>query len=192
MVARNVSGTSRIGTWRDERRHRKLVLKGVERPRLLVVAEVALTFVIVVYLTKICMLVAGMHSGLGRVSTSVFMLVFETLMMYLAFDSLIGISSNRPRSWRKTMRSGIAMIVMMALSNIVSRVSVGSSLVVFRTEFVLLIMVPTILIMMTKGVREYYTPPMTENRPLRDWIGYIGIGPLYGAERFELLCDGEE
>ena len=50
-------------------------------------------------------------------------------------------------------------------------------------------MIPTIFIMMTKSVREYYTPPMTENKPLIDWIKYLGIDPLYEAQRFELAYD---
>ena len=190
MATGDGSRQSRIDTWKDERRYRKLVIKSVERPRLLIVAEIALTFVIVVYLTKICMLTAGIYSGFGKPGRSVIFLIFEIAMMYLAFDSLVGISSNRSKSWRKTVRSGIIMIVMMAISNVVSHATMGSSLVVFRTEFVLIVMIPTILIMMTKGVREYYTPPMTEVKPLRDWIRYLGIEPLYDAQRFELAYEG--
>ena len=189
MTAKQGSNSSRIGTWKDERRHKKLILNSVKRPKLLIAAEIALTFVIIVYLTKICMLIASIYSGFGKIGISMAAMVFEIVMMYIAFDSLIGISSNRPKSWRKTVRSGIIMIVMMAVSNIITHASSGLSLVVFRTEFVLLIMIPTIFIMMTKSVREYYTPPMTENKPLIDWIRYLGIDPLYEAQRFELAYD---
>ena len=189
MAAKQGSNPSRIGTWKDERRHKKLILNSVKRPKLLIAAEIALTFVIIVYLTKICMLIASIYSGFGKIGISMAAMVFEIVMMYIAFDSLIGISSNRPKSWRKTVRSGIIMIVMMGVSNIITHASSGLSLVVFRTEFVLLIMIPTIFIMMTKSVREYYTPPMTENKPLIDWIRYLGIDPLYEAQRFELAYD---
>ena len=169
---------------------------GISRARipwLLVIGEILLGLAIYRYAVSF---IIGTISDWDEVVGSVMTLLgllFNLAMILLNVDSVIGIASAKPSSWRKAMRSSVILASISILYDILEWLGIDSGFIAFQNEFILPPVVATILIMMLPSVRRFYTPPLAEMPPLRSWVAYIFFWPLMpsGSYRFVYGEDAE-
>ena len=162
-----------------------------EEPLILRFAELFLMFIISIYIAKICLLAFGMYLGYGLHRTSLLMFVVDIAMMFLTTDSLLAITSRRPKAWKKVTRASILLIVFNLASWLGIMGSTAASLVVFNPAVVTPPSLAVLIMMYLPSVRRYYTPIMEEERPLWAWFRYSWFWPLYTADRYRVVYDDE-
>ena len=159
-------------------------------PKTLYVAIAVLGLVMMIYLTKLAVLAIGLLSGFGKPELNIIVFVFEFAMIVLTIDSIIGITSNRPKAWRKVERSCIITMMAMSIGSMGYNENLASSLVVVEPVYMVALAIPFVM-MFRHNVREYYTPPMTEVRPVKDWLLFILTGSIYPPNTYELKYPDE-
>ncbi len=160
--------------------------QGISVPLLLIIGEVLLGLAIFRY--TVCFLtgaVVGWYDTMEMIA-SISMMVFNLAMLLLTADSIIGIASARPSSWRKVMRSSIILVSISLLYDFLEGIGIDYAFLAFQDYLIVPVVAVTILIMMLPSVRRFYTPPLAEMPPLKSWIGYIFFWPLLprGTYRF--------
>ena len=153
----------------------------------LIVGEIFLSVVIVRYMLSFTYTLYTIAEGVEEVAYRAVSLAFPVVMILLVVNSVIGIASAKPTSWRKVMRTTIILLVVNWL-----RESFGITGVMFDDTFLIVITVLTMAVMMLPSVRRFYLPPMTENPPLTRWIGYIFLMPLFKEADYEFVRGGKE
>ena len=152
----------------------------------LIMGEIFLSVVIVRYMLSFTYTLYTIAEGVEEVAYRTFSLAFPVVMILLVVNSVIGIASAKPTSWRKVMRTTIILLVVNWL-----RESFGIAGVMFDDTFLIVITVLTMAVMMLPSVRRFYLPPMTENPPLTRWIGYIFLLPLFREADYEFVREKE-
>ncbi len=164
---------------------KKIRLKGKKVPFVLIVAKFLLFLVVLRYVFSYVLLLASPIEPTPRlILVNGFSAVFSVGMAILAIDSMMGISSGRPKSWRKVMRSSISLFLVNAIFDVLNYYHITSSSQLFNTYFVGLIILVIFLIMCLPSVRSFYSPPMYPMPPLKDWMKFITFVPLIGAESY--------
>ena len=111
-----------------------------------------------------------------------------------AVNGILGISSSRPKSWRKLARSGITMILLNVLYWFLGMFGfVHRSVVISGVAMVMIVLVTEVIVFLP-SVRRYYTPPLHEVPPIKAWLKFIVATPLLPADTYELAYseDGED
>ena len=153
----------------------------------LIIGEIFLSVVIVRYMFSFTYTLYTIAEGIEEVAFRAFSLVFPVIMILLVVNSVIGIASAKPTSWRKVMRTSIILLIVNRVRGIL-----GISGVMFDDTFLILITALTMAVMMLPSVRRFYLPPMTENPPLTRWIGYIFLMPLFKEADYEFVREATE
>lgn len=146
------------------------ILEQSSKPLTLLLAEFILLIISAIYICKICVLACGYETGFGDRNLSAIMYFLEIGMLFIAIRGLLGVSSRKPSSWAAVVRGSGLMLIMGALAMIASSPLSASSLVNIDVWYAVVLTVPVIILMCRKSVREYYTPPMLECKPLKYWI----------------------
>lgn len=158
------------------------------RPLSLIVAEMFLLFIVGIYFTKICIVAMGLYvghyKGMGIISLTTY--IFEIAMMFIAMDAMLGISSRKPKAWRKVVRSSILLFLISAIAWY-GEFTGSASLVTLNPLLIAPFVVIVLLIMFMPKVRRYYVPPMMENRPMMAWVKFILFTPLYTSESYRIM-----
>lgn len=162
-----------------------------DEPLILRFAELFLMFIISVYIAKVCLLAFGMYLGYGYHRISLIMFVVDVAMLFLTTDSLLAITSRRPKAWKKVARASILLIVFNLTSWLGITGSTAASLVVFNPLVVTPPSMAVLLMMYLPSVRRYYMPIMEEEKPIGAWFGYSWFWPLYTAARYRVVYDDE-
>lgn len=146
------------------------ILEQSSKPLTLLLAEFILLIISAIYICKICVLACGYETGFGDRNLSAIMYFLEIGMLFIAIRGLLGVSSRKPSSWAAVVRGSGLMLIMGALAMVASSPLSASALVNVDVWYAVVLTVPVIILMCRKSVREYYTPPMLECRPLKYWI----------------------
>lgn len=163
------------------------------KPFAVTLAELFLLVVLAVYFAKICILTVYMGQGgegesiLG-LDSNLISLVLDLAMMFMTADSMLGLSSRRPKGWKKAVRGAVLLFVFTIIDALVG--GGVSSLVTIDPLLLLPVVVVVIALMCTKGVRRYYVPPMEEEKPLGAWLKFAGVSDLYPAGKYRIAYDG--
>ena len=155
-------------------------------PWLLIVGEVLLCLSTLRYIVSFVVEITfGWETGSGM-AMSVLGMLFNISMALLTVDSVMGIASARPRSWRKVMRVSLVMVASSLLYRVANMMGAGINYVMFNDEIMFPMVAATVVIMLLPSVREFYTAPLAEVPPLRRWLAYIFVWPLVpnGTYRF--------
>lgn len=139
-----------------------------------------------IYFARMCLLgmVFSGHPDGGWAGLLAF--VIDAAMLALTMDAVLGVSSGRQSSWRKVQRSAGMTIVLSALYSFLP-MDVSAELLPLNPLVLIPVGAAVMALMLDRRVREHYTPPMMEVRPVRDWIGYILLSDLYPTENFRLV-----
>ncbi|MDO5854038.1 MAG: hypothetical protein Q4Q62_08425 [Thermoplasmata archaeon] len=168
-----------------------------KRPLALLVAEGFLVLILSIYVGKIGVLAmyllnegpgGGMPTG---VSWNLFIFLCEIAMLFVTADALLGISSRRPKGWKKAVRGSLLLLLFTIVGTYTKDMGSVSSMVTLDPIIVLPLVVVVFALMLLPGVRRYYVPPMEEDRPLSKWIGFAFFSELYPAGRYRIAYDEE-
>lgn len=166
-----------------------------KRPAGVIVAEVFLVFIMVIYFAKICVLSMGLFveapSDGPIMSWNLLFLFAEVAMLFVTADSLMGLSSRRPKGWKKAARGAVLLLFFTLIGSFIRDSVVVSGLVTLNP----LVVAPLVLIVMAvillPSVRDYYVPPMESRKPLWAWIGFAAVSELYPAGTYRIRYDEE-
>lgn len=119
-------------------------------------------------------------------------IVFSVVMCVLTIDSMFGIVSARPPSWRKVVRSSVLLF----LSNVVYTIAyytnffneyMAAAVMFIPNWLALIIMIAVLIIMFLPSVRRYYTPPMVDVPPAKEWLKFVFFTPLFKVDSYKLV-----
>lgn len=148
-------------------------------PLALKLAELFLLFVMGLYMVKICIIVNGMYVDFGRPYVSMFMFLVEVLMLVVTCDSVLVISSRRPKAWKKVVRASFLLVIFNLVAWMGLSQSTALGFVALNPALVTPFSLAILVIMFTRPVRSYYVPLMEDDRPLKDWVKSVFASPLY-------------
>ena len=81
------------------------------RPFVLKVAQSFLVIIVAIYLTKLAVLAMGMNEGYGNQFVSIATFLVDMAMMLVTMDSLLVVSSRRPKAWKKAVRAAMLLVI---------------------------------------------------------------------------------
>ena len=151
-------------------------------PAPLIMGEIFLSVVIMRYMLSFTFTLYTIAEEVEEIAYRTLSLVFPVIMILIVVNSVIGIASAKPTSWRKVMRTSIVVLAVNRLRDIFSITGV-----MFDDAFLIVITALTMAVMMLPSVRRFYLPPMAENPPLTRWIGYIFLTPLFKEADYEFV-----
>lgn len=155
-------------------------------PPVLVLAELLLLITVFRNIINFVIVVSPRDPTVSVVIVNLFSIGINAVSTLLAVNGMIGISSSRPKSWRKIARSGISLVMLDIYYYIMSVVGFTPRTIVMNSMVVIILMIVVELIVFLPSVRRYYTPPLFHVPPLKDWILFIGVRPLFSAESYKL------
>lgn len=155
------------------------------KPVTLYLAQLFLFLVIAIYFTKLSVLGMGFVVNYGDELMAMVTYVVDVLMLFMTIDAILGISSRKPSSWRKVMRSAMLLFLFSVIGVILGSTTAAGFLVLTPAA-VAVICIPIAALMFLRSVREYYVPPMMECPRLAKWIMFSVAGQLFPAERYEI------
>lgn len=161
------------------------------RPVVLKVAETFLVLICCLYMTKMAVLVMGLHEGYGGAFYSMVTFVVDIVMLFITVDSLLSVSSRKPKAWKKVVRAGMLLVIFNLIAWFGTDSAAASSLVSFNPLIVTPLAVIVILIMYWKPIRRYYTPLMEEQLPIGRWFMFSLFSPLYTSEEYRISYDDD-
>lgn len=149
-----------------------------------VVAEVFLIFILMIYFAKLGVLMMGLLSEdasdqLDLLGWNFIFYFVEIALFFLSLIGLFGLSSRRPSGWRNAARATVILLFMTVWGTLLGRTMSLTSIVTFRLDQVIPLVVIVLIAVMLPSVRRWYIPPMMESRPLSAWIRYMISGDLY-------------
>ena len=162
-----------------------------EEPLILRFAELFLMFIISIYIAKICLLAFGMYLGYGLHRTSLLMFVVDIAMMFLTTDSLLAITSRRPKAWKKVVRASFLLVIFNLVAWMGLSQSTALGFVALNPALVTPFSLAILVIMFTRPVRSYYVPLMEDDRPLKDWVKSVFASPLYTSEGYRIIYEDD-
>ena len=158
-------------------------------PKPLVIGEAFLCLTIVRYMLNFVVSLYTEADGLETLSLKLFSTVFPFAMILLAASSAVGIASARPKSWRKVVRTSLLLLAVNTSYSVLNGMGISLGGVVFDNAFILVLTVLTVGLMFLPSVRRYYLPPLTEDPPLRSWIGYVFTTRLFPEATYSFVTE---
>ncbi len=159
------------------------------RPAVILVAEMFMIFIIGLYVAKMTVLVMGMSADVGDRGLTLLTFLIEIAMLFITIDSLASVSSRNPKAWRKVERAAFLLVIF----NLLYSMGISGGTAVSFVSINPLIVTPLALavaaILFWRPVREFYTPVMEDDLPLRRWVGYVLFWPLYPSDEYRILYD---
>ena len=161
------------------------------RPLVLKVAETFLVLIVCLYLTKLALLAMGMHEGYGNGIVSMATYVIDVAMLFITVDSLLSVSSRKPKAWKKVVRAGMLLVIFNIISWFSTSSLTASSLAAMNPVIVTPLAVAIILIMYWGPIRRYYTPLMEDELSVWSWFKFSLFSPLYTSSEYRVMYDDE-
>lgn len=161
-----------------------------KRPAGVIVAEAFLVFIMAIYFAKVCVLSMGLFVEAPSdgiiLSWNLLFLLAEVAMLFITADSLMGLSSRRPKGWKKAARGALLLLVFTLIGSFIQG-SVAVSGLVSLDPLIAAPLVLTVMIsILVSSVRDYYVPPMEVRRPLRAWLAFAAFSDLYPAGTYRI------
>lgn len=160
-------------------------------PVVLKVAQTFLVLICALYLTKMAVLVMGLHEGYGDPLVSMATFVIDIVMLFVTADSLLSVSSRKPKAWKKVARAGMLLVIFNLIAWFGTDAMTASSLVSFNPMIVTPLAVIVILIMYWRPIRRYYTPLSEEVLPIGKWFLFSLFSPLYTSAEYRITYDDD-
>lgn len=159
-------------------------------PAGVIVAEGFLVFILAIYFAKICVLsmglfVEGPSDGI-ILSWNLLFLVAEIAMLFITADSLMGLSSRRPKGWKKAARGALLLLLFTLIGSFIHGSLAVSGLVSLDPILVAPLVFIVMAVILLPSVRDYYVPPMESRLPLRAWISFAAVSELYPADSYRI------
>ena len=155
-------------------------------PLVLAVAQFFLVMILFQYMLRFFFLVMPMEEPtLRQLIVCTFSMIVSLGMGVLTINAMLGLPSARPKAWRKVMRSAIIMLLVNVFYDVVSKMGYTIGMTVLSTLVVAIIVFAVVIIMCLPHVRAFYTPPMYQMPPLRNWLNFLLWEPLIGAESYK-------
>ncbi len=162
-----------------------------DKPIAITFAELFLVLILIMYFLKIVFLGMAMsleeEPGIAVFSHNLWVFLVEGGLLFLGINALLGMSSHRPSGWKKAVRSSVFMFLASLLAIIFKDGFSAASQITLKPEISLVIMVIIIILMATRKVREYYTPPLEETRPIKDWVYLAASKKIYPDGEYEIV-----
>lgn len=169
---------------------------GVKKPWAVIVAECFLLFVLGLYFAKVCVLSMGLIAEVGSsriMSKNLFVFLCEIVMFFITADAMLGLSSRRPKGWKKAVRGSMLLLLFTLIGSFFGVTGSVSVLVTINPVIVAPLVLFVILLMLLPSVRRYYVPPMECEKSLLSWIKFSFVSELYPQGRYRISYpDGDE
>ena len=162
------------------------------RPFVLKVAQTFLVIIVAIYLTKLAVLAMGMNEGYGYQFVSIATFLVDMAMMLVTMDSLLAVSSRRPKAWKKAVRAAMLLVIFNLIAWYGTDPLSASSLVVMNPFLVTPFALAVIAVMFWAPIRRYYMPMMEEELSLWSWFKYAWFSPLYTSSEYRVMYDDRE
>ena len=161
-------------------------------PPILVVAELLLLIMVFRNIINFVIAVSPRDPSVMVVIVNLVSIGTNVVSTMLAVNGMIGISSSRPKSWRKIARSGISLLFLDVYYYVMSLVGFIPRTMVMNSPVIIILIIVVEIIVFLPSVRRYYTPPLFHVPPLKDWILFIGVRPLFSAESYRLAYPDDD
>ena len=132
-----------------------------------------------------------MYVDFGRPYVSMFMFLVEVLMLVVTCDSVLVISSRRPKAWKKVVRASFLLVIFNLVAWMGLSQSTALGFVALNPALVTPFSLAILVIMFTRPVRSYYVPLMEDDRPLKDWVKSVFASPLYTSEGYRIIYEDD-
>ena len=165
---------------------------GKKSPLILVVAELLLAVILMRYMSTFVFIVSFPEAPSLKVLVSyAFSLILAVGMSTLTVNALLGIPSAKPRAWRKVMRSSVSLLAATLLIDLLSYFGYQSGGLQLSIPATIILSTSVFVVMCLPKVRMFYTPPMCECPPLKNWLMYATYIPLIGADTYKFAYGDE-
>ena len=161
------------------------------RPFVLKLAETFLVLICGIYLTKLAVLAMGMHAGYGDGFLSILTFVVDVAMLFITADSLLSVSSRRPKAWKKAVRAAMLLVVFNLIAWFGTGSMTAASLVTMNPLIVTPLALFVMAVMFWSPIRRYYMPMMEEELSLWSWFKFAWFSPLYTSESYRIMYDDD-
>ena len=161
-------------------------------PPILVIAELLLLIMVFRNIINFVIAVSPRDPSVMVVIVNLVSIGTNVVSTMLAVNGMIGISSSRPKSWRKIARSGISLLFLDVYYYVMSLVGFIPRTMVMNSPVIIILIIVVEIIVFLPSVRRYYTPPLFHVPPLKDWILFIGVRPLFSAESYRLAYPDDD
>ena len=178
---------------RSKMRKRNLRLSRKENsmPTGLIIAELFLAVMCASYVFKLAgtMMDIASDDSLFPSVINVFMLQMNLVFLVTTIFALLGISSRRSESWKKVVKSCFTFTFSTFLSAYLLHSDSYTHAFDFNPWATLAVLCVVVMMMLfSKEIKKFYTPPLEKVRPTISWARYIFFGKLYDTKyeiRFE-------
>lgn len=160
---------------------------GRKTPKILFIGEFLLAIVLFRYLLNFTSMVSPIEGSWLKVAVNLISIVLSLTLTILTVNSILGIPSARPQSWRVVVRASVILFITNFIYGFLEDMGLISTGIVFRIEYVGIIVVLVDIIMFLPSVRKYYTPPLSDMPPLKKWFMYLFNIPLIDAESYKFI-----
>ena len=161
-------------------------------PFILVVGEILLFLMDIRNILNFTMMVSPHEPTFKVVLANLFSVGFCAFSTILAVNGMMGMSSARPASWRKVVRSAFTLLFLAMYHGVLTNYGYMYYGIVFNNWVFLAMVVIVEIIMFLPSVRRYYTPPMHRTPPMIDWLKYTLVTPLFAVENYELAYPDDD
>jgi len=153
-------------------------------PKLLILAELFLIVMCISYIYKITGLFMDIAYGPKNPSLlNIFLLEMDLIFLVLTVLAALSVSSRRSESWKKIVRTCFTFTFATILSASLTKSDSYAHAFDFNPYLTGIVLAIVVLIMLfSKDIKAFYTPPMTEIPRLRDWIIFIVYGKLFDTD----------
>lgn len=159
-------------------------IKSRSPPKVLVASQLLLFMILFRYSINFLFISYPANVSLIGVITNFVNIAYISIMSILAVEALLGLTSAKPQSWRKVVRSSLILSLTAVFMEVLKMFGLYTSSFNFGLELSVGMTVLVLLIMFLPHVRRFYIPPFVEVPPLKNWILFIFATPIVTAESY--------
>ena len=128
---------------------------GRKIPKILLIGEFLLAVILFRYLLNFTSMVSPIEGSWIKVAVNILSILLSLMLTILTVNSILGIPSARPQSWRVVIRASIILFITNFLYGCMEDLGLISTGIVFRIEYVGIIVLLVDIIMFLPSVRKY-------------------------------------
>ncbi len=164
------------------------------KPLAIVVAEAFLILTVILYFVRIVVLSMAAFiedpEETRVLNLTMLTYIFEIAMIFVTINALLGMSSHRPSGWKTVARSS-ALLAIMTFIGLVTGHYLSVASLVFRVPEVFPLVAIILILWFTRSVREYYTPPLENTPPLKQWVMFAIGYRMYPKGEYRIIRQEE-
>lgn len=172
---------------KDEKR-----LRSMKPPKILFFSQLLLFLILFRYAINFLFITYPEDVGMFKLILNFLNIGYMSIMGILAVEALLGLTSAKPQSWRKVVRSALIMTLSAIFVEVLKYFELYMSSLNFGLLISVAMTVMVLLIMFLPHVRRFYIPSEMEVPPVKDWIMFIFDRPIVTAETYRFTYDGDQ